>query len=314
MAITALFLLAFPFLAGQSGYYMGLVVTACMYSIAAIALNLLTGYGGQVSVGNSGFLMIGGYTVAILGSRLGVPIWLALPAAGIVTGLIGLVIGLPAIRLRGHFLAVATLGFGLSVPTVAMNWKSLTAGYSGMSVMRPDMVSSDLSFYYVFILVTLFIIWVAINIAKSRMGRAFIAVRDSEVAAAATGINVPLYKTIMFIISAFLTGIAGGLYVYWIGFVSPNDFDIVTSFLLLAMIVIGGLASIWGAICGAVLLGIIPHFTSAYTGVTDLVIGIVVMAMILLRPGGLISLAALTRRSAPEEDDEPDDNHASSSQ
>lgn len=313
MALTVLFLLVFPFLVGQAGYYMGLVVTACMFAIAAIALNLLTGYGGQVSVGNSGFLMIGGYTVAILGSRFDAPIWLTVPAAGVITGLIGLVIGLPAIRLRGHFLAVATLGFGLCVPTVAMNWKSLTAGYSGMSVMRPDLVSSDLSFYYVFILVTIFITWISLNIAKSRMGRAFVAVRDSEVAAAATGIHVSFYKTIMFTISAFLTGVSGGLYVYWIGFVSPNDFDIVTSFLLLAMIVIGGLASIWGAICGAVLLSIIPHFTNEYTGVTDLVIGIVVMAVILLRPGGLVSLINLIRRPAAQKHGQ-NDNHSPSSQ
>src|SRR5699024_8191423 len=125
---------------------------------------------------------------------------------------------------RGHFLAVATLGFGLSMPAIALNWEALTDGYSGMGVMRPDLVSDDLSFFYVVAIVTVFITWMAINIARSRMGRAFVAVRDSEVAAAATGINVSYYKTIMFTVSAFFTGIAGGLYSYWIGFVSPNDY------------------------------------------------------------------------------------------
>ncbi len=303
VAIAIVFLLAFPFLVGQSSYFMGLAVTACMYAIAAIGLNLLTGYGGQISVGHSGFLIVGSYTVAILADRLGAPIWLALPAAGIVSAIVGLALGLPATRLRGLFLAVVTLGFGLSMPAIALNWKALTAGYSGISVMRPDLVSGDLSFYYVFAVLTIFIIWITLNIANSRMGRAFVAVRDSEVAAAATGINVAFYKIVVFTVSAFFTGIAGGLYAYWIGFVSPDDYTLVTSLLLLAMIVVGGLASIWGAIVGAVLLTIIPHFTEAYTGVTDLVIGVVVMAVILLRPAGLTSLLALAKQPARRADE-----------
>lgn len=296
-ALCVLLVLVFPFLVGQSSYYMGLAATVAMYAIASIALNLLTGYGGQVSVGHSGFLLIGAYSAAILSATCNVPFWLALPAAGIITALVGLVIGLPAVRLRGHFLAVATLGFGLSMPAVALNWKSLTHGYSGMAVMRPDPFSSDLAFYYVIAVITFFIIWLAVNIARSRMGRAFVAVRDSEVAAAANGINVAFYKAIMFVVSAFFTGIAGGLYAYWVGFVSPNDYTIVTSFLLLAMIVIGGLASIWGAILGALALTVIPHFTDDYVGVTDLVIGIAVMAVILLRPAGLASLMTLFKKS-----------------
>lgn len=302
IAIFVVLLLLFPFIVGQSSYYMGLAVTACMYAIAAIALNLLTGYGGQVSVGHSGFLIIGAYTVAILADRLDAPIWLTLPAAGVVSAIVGFILGLPATRLRGHFLAVATLGFGLSMPAIALNWESLTAGYSGLAVMRPDLVSSDLAFFYVFIVLTAFITWMSINIARSRMGRAFVAVRDSEVAAAATGINVSYYKTIMFTVSAFFTGVAGGLYAYWVGFVSPNDYTIVASFLLLAMIVVGGLASIWGAIFGAILLTIIPHFTDEYIGVTDLIIGIAVMIVVLLRPAGIASLGELFKRRSTEPD------------
>lgn len=311
IAGCVLLVLVFPFLVGQSSYYMGLAATVAMYAIASIALNLLTGYGGQVSVGHSGFLVIGAYAAAILSASCGFPFWLALPAAGIITAVIGLVIGLPAVRLRGHFLAVATLGFGLSMPAVALNWKSLTHGYSGMAVMRPDAFSSDLAFYYVIAVITFFIIWLAVNIARSRMGRAFVAVRDSEVAATANGINVAFYKATMFVVSAFFTGIAGGLYAYWVGFVSPNDYTIVTSFLLLAMIVIGGLASIWGAVLGALLLTVIPHFTDDYVGVTDLVIGIAVMAVILLRPAGLASLLTPWKKSGRDQPAATDNESAS---
>lgn len=301
ITILVLLLVAFPFLVGQSSYYMGLVVMISVYAISAVALNLLTGYGGQISVGHGGFLIVGSYTVAILSSRFGIPLWLALPAAGVVTAIVSLVIGLPAVRLRGHFLAVATLGFGLSMPEVALNWQSVTGGYSGMAVMRPELFAGDLSFFYVIILVTAAVTWMVTNIARSRLGRAFLAVRDSEVAAASTGINVSFYKTIMFVVSAFFTGIAGGLYAYWVGFVSPNDFTIMTSFFLLAMIVVGGLASVWGAILGAALLTVIPHFTDEYVGVTNLMIGVAVMAVILFRPAGIVSLIDLVRRPVSRE-------------
>ncbi|GAB3675759.1 branched-chain amino acid ABC transporter permease [Salinisphaera aquimarina] len=293
-AVVAL-MIALPFIVGQSGYYLTVFVMASLYVISAISLNLLTGYGGQVSVGHAGFLVVGAYTAAVLSTKLGLPFVIALPASGVMTALISLVIGLPAVRLRGHFLAVATLGFGLSVPQIALNWGSVTGGYSGMAVSRPDLLSSDLVFYYVVILFTVVITWMLYNIARSRMGRAFLAVRDSESAAAATGINVSFYKTIMFVVSAFFTGIAGGLYAYWTGFVSPNDFGISTSLLLLAMIVVGGLASITGAIIGAVVLTFIPHFTESYVGVTDLIIGAAVVLVILFRPAGIVSLGELVR-------------------
>lgn len=295
IGIVVLFLAGFPFLVGQSAYYMGLVVMCGIFSIASISLNLLTGCGGQISVGQGGFLIIGAYTVAILSSKFAVPLWLALPAAGAISGFISLIVGLPAVRLRGHFLAVATLGFGLSVPEVALNWTSVTGGYSGMAVMRPDMLSSELTFFYVILFVTIVVTWMISNLVNSSIGRGFLAVRDSEIAAAATGINVSFYKTIMFVVSAFFTGIAGGLYAYWVGYVSPNDFNIMTSFILLAMIVVGGLASIRGAIVGAVLLTLIPHFADAYVGVTSLIIGLAVISVILFRPSGLISVIDLVR-------------------
>ncbi|KAF0806583.1 MULTISPECIES: branched-chain amino acid ABC transporter permease [Alcanivoracaceae] len=296
VSLLVLVLLAFPFLVGQSSYFMGLVVTMAIYAIAAMSLNLLTGYGGQVSIGQGGFLMMGTYSTGVLSTTFGLPIWLALPSAGVIAALVSLVIGLPAVRLKGHFLAVATLGFGLSIPEIALNWKSVTGGYSGLPLMRPEWASDDLTFFYVILMLTFLVTWVLMNIANSRLGRAFLAIRDSEIAAAATGINVAGYKTVMFMISAFFTGLAGGLYAYWIQYISPNDFTIMASFFLLAMIVVGGLASIWGAILGAVLFTGIPHFSDAYVGVTNLVIGLAVVLVILFRPAGLVSLGEFFQR------------------
>ena len=280
---------------------MTLLVMICVYAITSMALNLLIGYGGQISVGHAGFLSVGGYSVAILSTKLGLPFFLTLPLSGVITAVIGLLIGLPAVRLSGHFLAVITLGFGISIPLIALNWDSITGGYSGLAFFRPEWISSDLSFFYMVMGVTIVCFWIMYNILKSSLGRAFVAIRESEVAAQATGINISLYKTLMFVISAFFTGIAGGLYGYWFGFVSPNDFTVMTSFLLLAMIVVGGLASVPGAIIGAILFTVLPELTRSFIGITNIMIGMAVVLVILFRPHGLISLINLTKtRKKPE--------------
>ncbi|MFC4798681.1 branched-chain amino acid ABC transporter permease [Neobacillus sp. GCM10023253] len=306
--LLVLLFLAYPFIVGQSVYLISIFVMVCVYAITAMALDLLIGFGGQVSIGHAGFLSVGGYTVAILTTKLGLPFLLVLPLSGVITGIIGLLIGLPAVRLSGNFLAVVSLGFGLSIPQIALNWDSLTGGYSGLPLARPEWLSSDSQFIYVIILMTVLITWILHNIVKSRLGRAFVAIRESEVAAQATGINVPLYKTLMFVISAFFTGIAGGLYGYWIGFVSPNDFSVFTSFLLLGMIVIGGLASIPGAIIGAIIFTVLPELTKSLIGLTNIIIGIAIVGIILFRPNGLISLLELFKIKKPSKKvlDEPE--------
>lgn len=283
-------MLFYPFFVGYSSYFLTLFVITCIYVITSLSLNLLVGYGGQISVGQAGFLSVGSYSVAILSTKLGLPFLVVLPLAGIITALIGLLIGLPAVRLKGHFLAVATLGFGLSVPQIALKWDKLTGGFSGLSVTPSSLFASETQLFYFFVFLTVLIIWLISNIVKSSIGRAFIAIRDSEVAAQAIGINLSFYKTTMFVISSFFTGIAGGIYGYWVGFVSPNDFVITNSFLILAMIVVGGLASIPGSIIGALMFSIIPHFTDSYVGITNIVIGAAVVLIILFKPEGIVSL------------------------
>ncbi len=290
LLLLVLFLASYPFLVGHSGYLVSIFVMICIYGIAAMSLDMLIGFGGQISIGQAGFLSIGGYTVAILTAKLGLPFLLVLPLAGVITGIVGWLIGLPAVRLNGHFLAVVTLGFGLSIPQIALNWDSMTGGYSGLLLSRPEWLGTDLQFFYVILGSAVLITWLLHNILKSMLGRAFLAIRESEIAAQATGINVPFYKTLMFSISAFFTGLAGGLYAYWIGFVSPNDFGVATSFLLLGMIVIGGLASLPGALIGAVIFTVLPELTREFIGLTNIIIGIAIVVIILFRPHGLISL------------------------
>lgn len=289
LLVLVTFLVLYPLLVGQSHYFMTLLVMCCIFSVATMALNLLIGYGGQISVGHAAFLTVGGYSVAVLADKFNMPMILALPLSGVITALVGMFIGIPAVRLSGHFLAVATLGFALSIPQIAINWDSVTGGYNGIAVQVPSILSSQLSLYYVVVFVVWILTWLLYCLLNSRIGRAFIAIRESEVAAQAIGVNVAFYKTMMFVISAFFTGISGGLYAYWVGFVSPSDFSMMTSFLLLAMVVVGGLASIPGSIIGATLFTIIPHFTDEYIGITNIVIGVAIVLILFIRPAGIIS-------------------------
>lgn len=279
----------YPLIVKQSSYYMTILVMVFIYAISAVALDLLVGFGGQISVGHAGFLIIGAYTVAIFSSKYELSIILALPLAGLIAGIIGFIIGLPAVKLSGQFLAVVTLGFGLSIPQLALNWDTLTNGYSGLAVYRPSFIADDFTFFYVVLALTVFIMWIIHNILHGRFGRVFVAIRESEVAAQSTGVHLAFYKAIMFAISAFFTGLAGGIYAYWIGFVSPNDFTIITSFLLLGMIVVGGLASMPGAIAGAIVFTALPEVTSSFIGLTNIIIGGAIVLMIIFRPRGLMA-------------------------
>ncbi|HZG70089.1 MAG TPA: branched-chain amino acid ABC transporter permease, partial [Chondromyces sp.] len=241
-----------------------------IYVIITMGLNVLVGYGGQVSIGHASFLAIGAYASAILTLTYGLPFWMALPLAGIFTSIIGFVVGLPAVKLSGHFLGVATLGFGVAVPELLLKWDVVTGGFSGLFPERPVLFGyvfdTDVKMYFLVLVITILVTIGINNLIKGRIGRAFIAIRESEVAATSIGINVPLYKTLMFSISAFYTGIAGSLYAHFINFISPHDFNLTISFTVLAMVVLGGLASKTGPIIGAIILTLIPQYTDHIAG------------------------------------------------
>lgn len=249
------FLAAFPFL--FKNYYVYVANYMAINVIVAIGLSILVGYTGQISLGHSGFFAIGAYGTIVLMSKVGLPFVLALPAAALATALFGFLIGLPALRLEGPYLSIATLGFGITITRV-IGRIEFFGGRQGLHApeltIGPWHLNTDRDFYYLLVTLTVILTVAARNIIKTKVGRAFIAIRDADIAAETMGVNVMYYKTLAFAVSAFYTGLAGGLYAFVLRFIEPELFGLLMSILFLAMVVVGGLGSIFGAIAGACLL------------------------------------------------------------
>jgi len=253
--ILIAFLALFPFL--FKNYYVYVANYMAINVIVAIGLNILVGYTGQISLGHSGFFAIGAYGTLVLMSKVGLPFILALPAAALGTAVFGFLIGLPALRLEGPYLSIATLGFGLTITRV-IGRIEFFGGRQGLHApeltIGPWHLNTDRDFYYLLITLTVILTVAARNIIKTKVGRAFIAIRDADIAAETMGVNLMYYKTLAFAVSAFYTGLAGGLYAFVLRFIEPELFGLLMSILFLAMVVVGGLGSIFGAIAGACLL------------------------------------------------------------
>ena len=253
--ILVVFLAAFPFL--FKNYYVYVANYVAINVLVAIGLNLLVGYTGQISLGHAGFFAIGAYGTVILMAKLHVPFLVSLPAAGLISALFGFILGFPALRLEGPYLSIATLGFGLTITRV-IGRVEFFGGRQGLHApeltIGPWHLNTDRDFYYLLITLTVLLTLAARNLIKTKVGRAFIAIRDADVAAETMGVNLMGYKTLAFAISAFYTGIAGGLYAFVLRFIEPELFSLLMSILFLAMVVVGGLGSIFGAIAGACLL------------------------------------------------------------
>ncbi len=249
------FLYLFPMMAGN--YYIYVANYIAINVIVAAGLNLLVGYTGQISLGHAGFFAIGAYGTVVLMAKAGFPFLLALPCAALTAAGFGFLLGLPSLRLEGPYLAIATLGFGLTI-TQVIGRIELFGGREGLHapdiVLGPWVVNTDREFYYLLITLTILLLLFMRNLIKTRVGRAFIAIRDADIAAQTMGVNILYYKTLAFAISAFYAGIAGGLYAFVLKFIEPEIFTLMMSILFLAMVVVGGLGSMMGSIAGAVLL------------------------------------------------------------
>lgn len=249
-------LAALPFLV-KTNYYVYMANYMAIHVLVALGLNLLTGYTGQISLGHAGFFAVGAYGTVALMAKAGVPFVLALPAAGFAAALLGFLLGLPALRLEGPYLSIATLGFGITV-TKIIGKLEIFGGRQGMHapelVIGPWNLSTDRQLYFLIISITVVAALAARNIMKTRVGRAFRAVREAEVAAGAIGVDVSRVKTMAFAVSAFYTGIAGGLFAFVLRFIEPELFNLMMSILFLAMVVVGGLGSILGSVAGAILI------------------------------------------------------------
>jgi len=252
--------LAAPLALGN--FYLGEISLVMIYAIAGIGLMLLVGYTGLVSLGHAAFLAIGAYTHAILIAH-GVPLPLSLIAASLFSAFIGAIVGLPAMRMTGIYLAIATLAFAFIVEHSIGHMTSLTGGFRGMTVARPEMFGIDLGsaipFYFVCLFVLFACILIALNILRSPVGRAMIGIRDSEISAQSMGIDLAKTKSLAFAISAGFTGLAGGLFAHKLGYLTPDTFTLLLSIQLLLMVVVGGLGSLHGVIFGAIFIGILPQ-------------------------------------------------------
>lgn len=230
--------------------------------IAAMGLNILTGLAGQISLGHAAFVALGAYTSAILASRLSLPFWVTIPSGGVVAAFFGTLLGFPCLRLKGLYLAMATMSFGVVVEYAVTHWESMTMGVQGMSVPPPVIFGATLGdpsrLFYVIIFFLILLTVGAKNIARTRVGRAFVAIRDRDVAAEVIGVNLTKYKVMAFTISAFYGGMAGGLYSCSTGHLHPENFTLLLSIEYIAMIIVGGLGSILGSILGAVFLTLMP--------------------------------------------------------
>jgi len=250
------------------------------------------GYAGQISLGHAAFYGIGAYTTAILTVHYGISPWMALPAAILIAMAVAYIVGVPTLKLSGYYLGMGTLGFGMIVHILFREWSSVTGGASGFIVIPPlelgpiSFTSGRNYFYLVWALVLLSII-ICQRIIDSRIGRGLRAIHDGEKAAKAVGVNTSALKLQVFVLSAALSALAGFLYAHLVYFISPGTFDFITSIRMVTMVVIGGMASIWGALLGASLLTLLPEWLHSFSEFEMLVYGLVLMTVMIFLPQGL---------------------------
>jgi branched-chain amino acid transport system permease protein len=281
-----------PLLLG-SDYLRFVAALILINAIAATGINLSMGYCGLVSVGHAGFLIIGAYVAAFFVNHISTSAVLAIVAGAVAAGTAGIVIGLPTLRLNPLYIAMVTFGFGQATNLVAVNWIEVTGGPNGLAVNPSTILgfeASDARLYLAIATLFLASLWVAACSGRSRLGRAFLAIKESEIAARSIGIAVERYKMIAFAISSIMGGIAGGLYALMSGYVNPDAFVFQVSVLLVTMCVAGGLGRLSGPIIGAAILTILPELLRPFAEYKELFSGILLLGFLVLMPRGLASL------------------------
>lgn len=276
----------------ENPYYLQLLTFIGIHAMLALGLNLLMGYAGQISLGHAAFFGIGAYTSGILTATYHTSPLIGLVASLVLAALVALVVGLPTLKLTGYYLGMGTLGFGMIVHIVLREWISLTGGASGLVGIPPLRLGgvsfvTEQSYFYLVWGAVLGIIVLCRRLIGSRIGRALRSIHDSEAAARALGVNTMLLKLEVFILSAVIAAFAGFLYAHMVGFISPGSFDFLMSVKLVAMVVIGGMASIWGALLGAFLLTLLPELLHAFSDYEMLVYGLILMLVMIVYPQGL---------------------------
>ncbi|MCD6232487.1 branched-chain amino acid ABC transporter permease [Candidatus Aerophobetes bacterium] len=273
-------------------YYLSILIFVGIYSLITIGLSLLMGYAGQISLGQAAFFGIGAYTSGILSTKFSLSPWLALIIAIFVTGGIAFLIGTPALRLKGHYLAMATLAFGQIIFIILNEEIAYTGGPSGFGQipyfkLGNFVFNSDFRYYYFVWSIVLVVLIFSLNLIHSRVGRALRSIHGSEIAANVLGVNTAKYKIQVFVLSAIYASIAGTLYAHFVTFLSPGTFSFSFSIALLTMVVIGGMDSIWGAIMGTALLTILLEFLRIFHDYDILIYGGVLLLIMIFLPEGV---------------------------
>ena len=288
-------LCATPFLVSNFSVFQLTLVMA--YAVVLLGLNMLTGYNGQISLGHGAFYAIGAYVAAILMDRYGVPYWLTLPAAAAICLAAGFLFGLPALRLEGPYLALATFALAVALPQL-LKHKALepwTGGVQGITILKPDPpfglpVNADQWLYFFTLAVAVAMFVLGRNLLRGRIGRAMVAIRDNPIAAEAMGIDIALYKSLTFGVSAMFTGVGGALGAIAVQFVAPDSFNVFLSIAFLVGVVVGGLATLQGAIYGAFFIQFVPNIADRISRAAPWAIyGIMLIAFMYLAPGGIAS-------------------------
>jgi branched-chain amino acid transport system permease protein len=302
----------------SSPYFFYILNLAGIAAIASIGLNLLMGFTGQISLGHGAFVGVGAYSAAILATRLHFPFWISVPAAGVLTAMVGLIFGIPSGRLKHLYLTIATLAGQFIIEYVLVHWESVTQGTMGIILPTATIfglsLGNDLSFYIVIYLSLVLMTWIGVNIVRTRYGRAFIAIRDNDMAAAGMGIHLFRYKLLSFAISSFYAGIAGAFLAYYTISITPEPFNLFLSIEYIAMVIIGGLGNIAGSIYGAMFITllvealrwgteilmnieILRNVAITIAPLREFVFGLAIVLFILFEPKGLAEVWRIVRSS-----------------
>ncbi len=288
-------LLVLPFVLPNS-FYVDLAIRMAINAVIVLGLNLLIGFAGQISLGHAGFLGIGAYATAALPTHLGWHPLLAMAAGAVAAGLLAGIVARPIFKLKGHYLAMATLGLGIIINIVVRTEAAWTGGPDGMPVPAMSLagfeISGDKHWYWIVALLLSFSVWASLNLIDSPFGRALRALHGSEVASKVVGVDVVRYKVAIFVLSAVFASIMGSVTAHYVGFVTPNLADFFHSIELVTMVVIGGMASVYGSVVGAVLLTALPQALTSFEGWETVAFGIILMLCMIFLPKGLVPTLA----------------------
>ncbi len=307
LGLFFVFLVLFPFAANIHMLYIANLIGFAV--IGAVGLNLLTGFTGQISLGHAAFLGVGAYASAILITRCGFSFWLSVPLAGLVSALAGFLIGLPSLRVKGLYLCIATLASQFIFGFIFVHWESMTNGITGIHIPPPSIgdfkFDTERKFYWITLVSVILAVGYARNLVRSKMGRAFMAIRDRDLAAEIMGINLFRYKLSSFAISSFYAGVAGALWVSFLKVVTPEHFPFLLSIEYLAMIIVGGLGSVLGSIFGAIFMTLVPETLSVLSDIVkemapgwenliipfkEVVFGFLIVGFLVFEPHGLVEI------------------------